>query len=340
MEGGGFYNRHSAMQAAGIAALAPVWERACQAVAVGPEPLVIADYGSSQGRNSMAPMRAAIDAVRGRTEPGKPVEIVHTDLPSNDFTSLFTALGEPGSYLEAGDGIFPSAIGRTYFEQLFPPGRVHLGWNSWTMQWLNGHSIPAPDHVFAGLSEVESVRRALNEAQAQDWARFLSLRSRELRAGGMLLSAFPGRADTTGWETLGGHLWGAILDTGRGGMLTEDEQARLTLPTSPRSLDQIQAPFGSSSTFEGLRLEHLEIVDVPDPDWPALERGGDAAAYATAKANMMRAWSAPTLTALLGEKTDRHAVVDEIYTRLAERVAASPRRHEPKLAITLLRKMG
>ena len=59
MEGGGFYNKHSSAQAAGIARMLALLETAAKAVAVGDESLVIADYGASQGRNSMMPMRLA-----------------------------------------------------------------------------------------------------------------------------------------------------------------------------------------------------------------------------------------------------------------------------------------
>jgi hypothetical protein len=57
----------------------------------GSRGLTIVEYGSSQGRNSMAPMRMAIDALRFQSGPA-PIEIVHTDLPSNDFLALFEAL--------------------------------------------------------------------------------------------------------------------------------------------------------------------------------------------------------------------------------------------------------
>jgi hypothetical protein len=80
MEGGGFYNRHSAMQATGIAALLSLWEAACRTVHIGQGPVTIVDYGSSQGRNSMAPMRIAINRLRDRLGPSIPIEIVHTDL--------------------------------------------------------------------------------------------------------------------------------------------------------------------------------------------------------------------------------------------------------------------
>jgi hypothetical protein len=73
MEGEGFYNKHSSVQAAGIARMLALLEEAANEVAVGDETLVIADYGSSQGRNSMAPMRVAIETVRARCGADKPV---------------------------------------------------------------------------------------------------------------------------------------------------------------------------------------------------------------------------------------------------------------------------
>ena len=94
MEGDGFYNRNSSLQAAGITRVLPLWKKTACAIEVGDEPLVIADYGSSHGRNSMAPMLVAIEAVRARTGAEKPAHVFHTDLPSNDFASLFKALHE------------------------------------------------------------------------------------------------------------------------------------------------------------------------------------------------------------------------------------------------------
>lgn len=340
MEGSGFYNRHSAMQAAGIATLAPLWERACQEVIIGDEPLVIADYGSSQGKNSMTPMRAAIDAIRARTVADKPVEVIHTDLPSNDFTALFNVIGERGSYLEAGGSIFPSAIGRSYFEQIFANERVHLGWNTWAIHWLNGHDISAPDCVIPGRTQVKSVKDSLIRYQAQDWVQFLTLRSRELRRGGMLLCAFPGTSNSAGLSVIFDYWWDAIIETGRGGVLSELELTQLTVPASSRSIEQIREPFDREGHFEGLVLKHAEMVEVPDHDWPAYERDSNAEAFGRAKSNMIRAWSGPSLLSKLGDRTDKHALLDEIYDRLASRIAANPQPHKPVLANLLFGKTG
>src|SRR5262245_21325019 len=107
MEGGGFYNRNSSLQAAGIAAVLPLWETVTRSVDPGHGDLVVADYGSSQGRNSMLPIRMAIAALRRKGEVNRPVEVIHTDLPSNDFTSLFKALAdEPDSYMAGAAQVF------------------------------------------------------------------------------------------------------------------------------------------------------------------------------------------------------------------------------------------
>ena len=62
MEGGGSYNLHAKVPAGGGSLALPYLEKAAQSCALQPgsDPIVIADYGSSQGKNSLAPMRAAI----------------------------------------------------------------------------------------------------------------------------------------------------------------------------------------------------------------------------------------------------------------------------------------
>jgi hypothetical protein len=261
MEGAGFYNRNSAMQAAGISHALSVWASACQSVQIGAEPLVIVDYASSQGRNSMKPMRMAIEAVRCRCGGDKPVEVVHTDLPSNDFSSLFVALHhDPDSYLRGVTGVFPAAIGRSYFEPLVPPGRVHLGWNTWSMQWMSQSPADASDHILAGMSASAPVMTAVRAQQAADWRRFLTLRAAEMRQGGRLLVGYTARtAEETGWEWLLGELWASVEDMGRDGILSLDERTRITIPIGLRTLDEIQAPVRQSRRVRWLACRTLRV---------------------------------------------------------------------------------
>ena len=130
MEGHGVYNRSSRVQAAGSAPALSLLERAATqaALAPAPEPITIADYGSSQGHNSLAPMRVAIAALRRRAGPTRAISVVHTDLPDNDFAALFRMLAEdPESYLRGDPMVYASAVGRSFYEQLLPAASVSLG---------------------------------------------------------------------------------------------------------------------------------------------------------------------------------------------------------------------
>ena len=60
MEGRGAYNEHATIPAGGARSALPILLAAAQAVrAQAGEPIVIADYGSSEGKNSLGPMRGA-----------------------------------------------------------------------------------------------------------------------------------------------------------------------------------------------------------------------------------------------------------------------------------------
>jgi SAM dependent carboxyl methyltransferase len=90
MEGKGAYNRNAAMPASGAALAIPLLEKAAQQIRFDSDdrPIVIADYGSSQGKNSLAPMRAAVAALRMGAGRQRPIFVCHTDLPANDFSEM------------------------------------------------------------------------------------------------------------------------------------------------------------------------------------------------------------------------------------------------------------
>lgn len=91
MEGDGAYNKYAQPQAASASLAVPFLESAARKIVAGPtdQPIVIVDYGSSQGKNSLIPMRAAIRTLRSLVGPDRPILVFHVDQPSNDFNSLF-----------------------------------------------------------------------------------------------------------------------------------------------------------------------------------------------------------------------------------------------------------
>ncbi len=81
MEGRGAYSRHAQSQAAGGVVALPLLEQAARTVQPSrhDRPLLIADYGSSQGRNSLRPIGAAIAILRERFGSERPICVSHAD---------------------------------------------------------------------------------------------------------------------------------------------------------------------------------------------------------------------------------------------------------------------
>lgn len=340
MQGAGFYNRNSTLQARTLTSALPLFEAAAASISVkGEEALVIVDYGASQGLNSMLPIGVAIDKLRARTAADRPIEVVHTDLPSNDFASLFSVLADgPSSYLLGRGDIYPAAIGRSYFGAILPPGRVDLGWSSNALHWMSRSPVNVPDHGWAVFSESQQARDAVDRVLDEDWRSFLLARSTELRAGGKLVCQFMGRGTARhGFEWMAGSFWQSLLDMHREGMLTPDELLRMTCPSAGRSIEQVQAPF-EAGVFAGLSLNHLLVVQNPDPFWEAYVQDGDAVRLGRAWATAMRAANGPNFTAGLNSQRDPEAFLDALSDRLAARIAADPQRSESHMVIVGIEK--
>src|SRR5215469_17458159 len=87
MEGKGAYNRYAKLPAGGAVLALPLLEGAVRRLELdtNDQTVVIADYGSSQGKNSMVPMDIAIRGLRLRIGTNRPISVFHIDQPSNDF---------------------------------------------------------------------------------------------------------------------------------------------------------------------------------------------------------------------------------------------------------------
>jgi hypothetical protein len=326
MQGGGFYNRHSTMQSANLVSALPLLEDAASMAALAETgALVLVDYGCSEGRNSLAPVRAAVDRWRERVGPARPIEVIHTDLPSNDFATLFTMLDEaPGSYLAGDPMLFPSAVGRSYYEAVRPPESVDLGWSSNALHWMSRNPREVLDHGWAMLSASAEARAAVAHQQDEDWVRFLRARASELRSGGRIICQFMGQGpDHHGFEWMAGAFWSCWEAMARDGLLTEAELRRMTVGSAGRTVEQIERPFASGS-FAGLALTHLSLVRAPDPFWQAYQESRDAVQLGQGWANMMRAANGPSFAAGLDPDRDSARLLDELTVRLAERIAADP----------------
>ncbi|WP_119268809.1 SAM-dependent methyltransferase [Taklimakanibacter deserti] len=343
MEGKGAYNRHSGVQQAGASPALPLWEEAAARVVLPPaaEPIVIADYGSSQGHSSFGQIGAAIHAIRQRTGPSRPISVVHNDLPASDFSTLFEALAsDPDSYLKQDPASFASAVGRSFYEQVLPPASVTLGWSSWAVQWLSRAPAPIPDQVHISVSADKTVRDLYERQSAEDWRAFLAHRADELRPGGRLVvltMALTPDGDF-GYGPILAAMYDALRQAVRQGFISEAELNSMAIPTVGRGLAQLKHPF-DDGRFAGLSLDHAEVFSGPDPIWEGFERDRDAKAYGARWAAFSRASVLPTLAAALGGATDRRTdFIARIENGMATRLAAAPEKFPIPLGLVAVSK--
>lgn len=350
MEGGGAYNRHSSVQASGLLPAIDMLEEAARTVPVDDAPraagpLVIADYGSSAGRNSLLPMRVAIAALRERVGAARPISVVHTDLAGNDFSALFRMLeGDTQSYLAADASAYPSAVGRSFYGPVLPPDSVTLGWSSWAVQWLSRIPATVPDHVQAAFSHDAPTRAAFAQQADADWRCFLEERSRELRRGAQLvvLAMAADGQGRFGYDAVLSSMHSALLQMRDEGLVAPHELARMVIPTVGRTQSQFADPFGQpGGTFEGLRLEKLDIFFAEDRIWAEFERSRNADAYGASWAAFSRASVFPTLAQALEATQDDGRIaqfMDRLEAGMATRLAAAPgRMNMPMARLVLVR---
>jgi SAM dependent carboxyl methyltransferase len=328
MEGGGSYNLHARIPAEGGSLALPLLEEAVRKIAIkrGDQPIVIADYGSSQGKNSLAPMGAAIKILRARLGPDRPIVVVHVDQAANDFNTLFNVLhSDPERYSVNDPNIFPSAIGRSFYESDFPREHVHLGWSSYAAVWLRRIPMRVPGH-FVAIASTGDVRKAFERQGADDWKFFLSLRANELRPGGRLVVVLPGLSDegAAGFEPLFDQANEALAEMVAESAISAEDRAAMVLGAYPRRRSELLAPFRTDSQFCGLTVEHCELFELPDAAWTEFERDGNKELLANRHVGFFRAIFVPSLAAAIGEERKRTAFADCLEKRLKKRLADGP----------------
>lgn len=333
MEGKGAYNRYAKLPAGGGALALPLLENAVRNVTLdgGDQTVVIADYGSSQGKNSMLPMQVAIKGLRRRVGSSRPISVYHIDQPSNDFNVLFAVLdADPDRYILDDPNVFPSAIGRSFYESVLPPSSVHLGWSSYAAVWLSRVPTLIPGH-FIALASTGPVRAEFDHQAAKDWEVFLSLRARELRPGGRLVVVLPALPEdgSSGFQNIMDQANAVLGEMVADGAITSEERTRMVIGSYPRRKRDLLAPFERDGRFQGLSVEDIEISELPDAAWTDYEQDGNKEALATKHALFFRSVFMPSLASALdrarsGEAGAMRIFGDRLEAGLKRRLASQP----------------
>jgi hypothetical protein len=339
MKGAGYYDRHSGAQLSSIQALQDWVDDAVASLPlpVPPQPVTVLDLGSSEGRNAIQVMATIAATLRRRTR--QPLETVYSDLASNDFNQLFSNLEEARSAGRFPAGVYPAALGGSFYGPLLPPGTVHLATCFNSIQWLDRlPPVPLPDGLVyrrpnpprPGRVAAPQVTAAYVQQAEQDLVRFLECRAQELVPGGKLLLASPGDTDearvSDGFTDV---LNDACLDLVAAGRLQRHEYERLKMPVYFRTLVELLAPLErANSPVRGVfAVERARALEVTAPFVVEFRRGGDVAAYAGAYTGFVRAITEPVVRAALNLGSEDALIVETLYGRVQARLLAEPERY-------------
>jgi hypothetical protein len=300
----------------------------------------VADMGCADGGTSIEMWRQVLRQLR-QMLPSRPIEIVYTDLPRNDFSQLFRTVHnqtDAKSYYGELDEVYPFASGTSFHQKIFPASSLNLAFSATASHYISKVPCNITDHVhMVGAKGQE--RRAYDKVGRAEWDNLLALRARELVAGGRLVFLNFG-IDERGRYL--GHTGGVSMfdtfdrlwkDLAGEGTITAAEYANTNFPQVYRTTQQFTAPLTdpkSAAYRAGLRLEHVESRHLACPYAKAFTQHGDAERFARDYIPTLRSWSEPTFAAgLSSARAPREslAILDTFFGRYQRAVASAPEGH-------------
>ncbi|KAK7106981.1 hypothetical protein V1264_014978 [Littorina saxatilis] len=146
----------------------------------------IGDYGTNDGHSSMSVISSMISQLREKHGESLPIQIVYEDQERNDFNSLFRRLSEETSYMSKFSNVYPLATNVNFYKQCVPDGSCDIILTCNATNWLEKLDMQFKDTCMPSLASEEEQGRFNREAD-RDWTKFLRLRARELKPGGLLI---------------------------------------------------------------------------------------------------------------------------------------------------------
>lgn len=331
MVGGGYYDAHSAFQAKVAASGAVLLEQAVAALAMPADgEVTVADYGCSEGRNSMATVTTALGLLAARGAKG--FGVLHNDLPTNDWNTLARNLSGPDSYLAKYPAARALFAPHGFFECVTLPASITLGTSGSAAHWLSRQppGLDMPRSLYRSDAPPAELAKILDQAAA-DWLAFLKARAEELQSGGVLLvqmlgsdaSTDPMRVSAAGLLKLMNQCALALVDAGE---IPKDVYARYCFPVVPRTVEEATAPV-TGALADRLELLHCGLTEVASPYQLALDRTGDVAAFAKSYTAFTRAFSESSLREGLFQygRSRANVLSDRFYASMQKALTERPR---------------
>lgn len=336
MVGHGFYNRHSAPQWAAIEYALPWLEASLESMnlPLTPDAITLADFGCSEGKNSIAIMQRLLSVLRRRT--ARPLATIHSDLATSDFSELFMNLRVGGRSVFPVDNVYSAAVAGSMYDQLLPPASTcvvmtfnAIGYLSRRpLDRLPGFILPNGPSATRNIGTVSKKERAVFAWQAaDDVSAFLTARAAELVPGGkLLMEVFGASSNRCTGHGIYDALNDAIIEVCNSGRITSDEYERYYQPIYFRTLQELVMPVAeASSRLSSLyRPERAETYEVKTPFIEDYRATGDAATFARAFTDFLRAFTEPVLRIAFSSCADIDALVSDIFSCAEHLIRGNP----------------
>ncbi len=301
----------------------------------------VSDMGCADGGTSVDLWRRVLADVRARV-PSRPIEMVYTDLPRNDFAQVFRMIHgqtDIASYYPEINDLYVFASGTSFHQNIFPANTLDLGFSATASHYISSVPCNITGHVHM-VGATGDERDAFDKQGARDWQAMLLQRTRELKPGGRLC-LFNFGIDEEGrylghtggvsmFDEFNRH-WQALADDG---VITGEEYLNTNFPQHYRTVDEFTTPLRDEAGpvyKAGLRLEHVETRVVRCPfEQDFTENHKDAGRFAVEYLPTLRSWSEATFLGGLNPARaddERQAIMDEFYGRYQRAVAEAPQGH-------------
>ena len=131
--------------------------------------------------------REILKFIRKKT-PSRPIQMVYTDLPKNDFSQVFQNVHgqtDMATYINDIDDLYVFSSATSFHKPIFPAGSLNLGISATASHYVSERTMhnfqPYPyGRVFGGE------RSAYQEQGRLDWEQMLLNRARDLAPNGRL----------------------------------------------------------------------------------------------------------------------------------------------------------
>ena len=109
----------------------------------------MSDMGCADGGTSISMVGKVLKEIRKRA-PSRPIQMVYTDLPKNDFSQVFQNVHgqtDVETYIDDLENIFVFSSATSFHKPIFPAGTLNLGFSATASHYISEKPGVISNHV-------------------------------------------------------------------------------------------------------------------------------------------------------------------------------------------------